>query len=67
MSGNRRNNVAEMTIMEQLESIKEQMCDKYCHYRLTYLNQSDLDEKCEQCPLNRIGVEGHEVVCENHY
>ena len=66
MSGNRRNNPADMTIVEQLESIREQMCDKYCHFRLTYMFQSDLEEKCEQCPLNRLGVKTDEAICESY-
>lgn len=31
--GQRRNNPAEMTIYEQLEKIKEEVCDDICKYR----------------------------------
>ena len=55
MSENRRrNNRAEMSVTEQLLEIKEEICDKYCHYRKTYVYQSDIDEKCESCPLARL-------------
>ena len=55
MSENRRRkNTAEMTLTEQIESIKEQMCDEYCHYHKTYVYQSDVDEKCKECPLKRL-------------
>lgn len=55
MSENRRrNNKDEMTIIEQMLSIKEEICDNYCHYRKTYRYQSDIDEKCEGCPLRRL-------------
>lgn len=55
MSENRRrNNRADMSIVEQIECIKEQMCDGYCHYKKTYRYESDLEEKCESCPLTRL-------------
>ena len=50
----RRNNKMEMSIYEQLQAIKEEMCEHYCHYRKTYVYQSDVDEKCEHCPLTRL-------------
>ena len=43
-----------MSIYEQLQAIKEEMCEHYCHYRKTYVYQSDVDEKCEHCPLTRL-------------
>ena len=43
-----------MSIYEQLQAIKEEMCEHYCHYRKTYVYQSDVDEKCERCPLTRL-------------
>ena len=50
----RRNNIADMKVTEQILGIKEQICDEYCHFRKTYVHQSDLEEKCETCPLIRL-------------
>lgn len=55
----RRNNIADMTITEQIESIKEQMCNDYCKYPESWdaeehgceLYDSDI---CINCPLNRL-------------
>lgn len=65
MSQNRRrNNPQDMTIYEQLEKIKEEMCDRYCKYRdrfrndadsnLSILNQEQMDCLCNCCPLTRL-------------
>lgn len=50
----RRNNKADMTIREQIKDIKEEICEEYCHYHKTYVYQSDIDEKCQRCPLTRL-------------
>ena len=42
------------SIYEQLQAIKEEMCEHYCHYRKTYVYRSEVDEKCEHCPLTRL-------------
>lgn len=51
------------TITEQLESIKEEICDKYCKWPQLYLesikdpddaNEIMLEHKCEKCPMQRI-------------
>lgn len=65
MSGERRNNRADMTITEQFESIKQRICDKYCKYPQIVHEQwlkeeiEDRDEylyktHCESCPLNEL-------------
>lgn len=60
----RRNNLQDMSIVEQIEKIKEEMCDKYCKYRdqfrnglnpdLSILNQEQMDCLCNYCPLTRL-------------
>lgn len=50
----RRNNKSDMTICEQMQAIKEEICEEYCHYHKTYVYQSDIDEKCQRCPLMRL-------------
>ena len=59
----RKNNKADMTISEQLESIKERICDGYCKYpELAKLTHDDSDEAlewmmrdcCEHCPLMEL-------------
>jgi len=52
--GRRRNNVDDMTIREQIEEIKAEICDNYCLYRFTLSDQAELEGKCEQCPLTRL-------------
>lgn len=51
-----------MSICEQLEKVKEEMCDKYCKYPHepvpdgkddNYLYEDD-DSPCLTCPLNRL-------------
>ncbi len=59
----RKNNPAEMTITEQFEVIKEQICDEYCRFpelsRETHEDPDDAFEwmqhtYCEHCPLMRL-------------
>lgn len=51
------------TITQQLEDIKEQMCDKYCRFpELSRNTASDADEAfewlmhncCDKCPMNEF-------------
>ena len=58
----RKNNKADMTIVEQLEQIKEKMCDEYCIYRsMAFSTNKDVDaaeeylaEYCKDCPMNNL-------------
>lgn len=50
-----------MTISEQIEKVKEEMCDKYCKYpEMTPPDGKDSDwlyednSPCTRCPLNRL-------------
>jgi hypothetical protein len=51
-----------MKIAEQLEKIKEDMCDQYCRWPLMAdimaKNEDDIEdflsEKCAACPLNKL-------------
>lgn len=61
MSQNRRrNNPVDMTIYEQIEKMKEEVCDSICKYRNSkeyrgIYSQETLDEVCEQeCPLRKL-------------
>lgn len=61
MSRNRRrNNPQDMTICEQLEQIKEEVCDDICKYRNSkdyrgLMSQESLEEICKHnCPLNKL-------------
>lgn len=61
MSRNRRrNNPQDMTIYEQLEKIKEEVCDGICKYRNSkdyrgLISQESLEEICKHdCPLNKL-------------
>lgn len=59
----RHKNRQEMTIIEQLNDITKEICDKYCKYPgLCKETEDDLDEAqelldrlyCANCPFNRI-------------
>lgn len=56
MSGNRRNNKMDMTISEQLERIKSEICWKYCRFNSEDESQNEnLEiEHCNKCPLKEI-------------
>ena len=43
----------EVTVTGLLEEIANELCDGYCKYRDT-LNEDELEERCEKCPLNKI-------------
>ena len=47
----------EENISDQLESIKNEMCDNYCKYsamRADELDEVELADICAECPLNRL-------------
>ena len=58
----RKNNKLDMTIIEQLEQIKERMCDDYCIYRsMAFSTNKDpddaekyLEQYCAECPLDQL-------------
>ena len=59
----RHNNKMDMTIAEQVEAVKEQICRDYCKHTEAYLaTYKDLDEAneklladmCNFCPLCRL-------------
>lgn len=50
----RRNNIQGMTVTEQIEVIKAEICDKLCKYRETIKDEEELFEHCEHCPLGRL-------------
>lgn len=56
----RRVNKEEMTIVEQLASIKERMCDEYCRHlhdcNTHLIPAKTLDKHCNECPMNELGV-----------
>ena len=44
----RRNNIADMTITEQIEKVKEDICDEYCKYpEQTRKEHKDAEEAYE--------------------
>lgn len=66
----RKNNVAEMTIYEQIDRIRNQVCSYACKYMdhaeieaMKYVDdfekrceiQGELYEKCEDCPFKLLG------------
>ena len=62
MSGRRKNKI-DMTISEQIESVKERMCDGYCKMLEKYLSENKdpnvawekmNDEVCPKCPLGEL-------------
>lgn len=57
----RKNNKQDMTIIEQIEAVTEEMCDDYCKYHDKYNMKTKKEDEefqkiCEKCPLGRIGV-----------
>lgn len=59
----RKKNKADMTIREQLEAVKEKVCDGYCRFpELALGTNEDPDEAwewlertyCQNCPLNEL-------------
>lgn len=52
-----------MTVTQQLEKVKEDICDNYCKYPEKYLEKIKDPDKamnemwehiCENCPLNKL-------------
>ena len=60
----RRTNKERMTIPEQLQKIKDEICSDYCRYSDTERVPSYLqdhfaktrDEKCRKCPINDLRI-----------
>ena len=54
----RKNNKKDMTITEQLERVKDQICIDYCRYRsameMEQLTYDDLIDICEGCPMSEV-------------
>lgn len=47
----------EQTATQIIEQVKDDMCNHYCKYTddsYASLEQDEVYEKCEECPLNRI-------------
>ena len=42
------------TATQQISDIAKEICDDYCRYSATLVNQSDLDAHCEKCPFTRL-------------
>ena len=59
----RHNNKMDMTIAEQVEAVKEQICRDYCKhteaYLATYKDPDEAEEKlladiCQYCPMREL-------------
>lgn len=55
----RRNNSEDMTVSEQVEKIKEEVCEDICKYRNAkeyrgLISQETQDEICSECPLTKL-------------
>ena len=54
----RRNNPLDMTIEEQIEKVKEEICDTICKHvdraNVNITNTEELEQICEKCPLRRL-------------
>lgn len=58
----RKNNLEDMTVIEQIENIKEKICDDYCKYREdAFSKNKDTDKAedylldyCDNCPVRRL-------------
>lgn len=48
----RRNNKLDMTVTEQIQAIKEDMCNKNCKYHGKKTEEAK--EKCQECPLKKL-------------
>lgn len=48
----------EKSITDQLEEIRDQMCNNYCHYPFIWDEDQDGElcesEYCQNCPLSRL-------------
>lgn len=48
---------AKRSIIEIIEEVKEDICDKYCKYPSMYTPdewEDKIDELCGECPLSRL-------------
>ena len=45
----------------EIDSVKEEMCDRYCKMPSLASDQEELTEFCKYCPLNRL-EEGHDEI-----
>lgn len=43
------------TVSDIIESVKAEMCDKYCKKPDEIKDEANLIEVCEKCPLGRLG------------
>ena len=54
----RKNNKKDMTITEQLERVKDQICIDYCKFRhgmkIEIITCDELVEICKTCPMNEV-------------
>lgn len=55
-----------MTVNEILREICQDICDDYCKYPEIYGaddagRAQRIYDKCDFCPLNRLGIEKHEA------
>lgn len=41
---------------QELEEVKEDICDNYCKYPTEYEDNELLEVVCNRCPLNRLEV-----------
>ena len=48
----RRNNKLDMTVCEQIQAVKEDMCTKNCKYH--GMKTEEAKEKCQECPLKKL-------------
>lgn len=39
---------------QELEAIREVFCDKFCKYPFICKTQDEIDDICEECPLNKL-------------
>lgn len=42
------------TATQQINDIAKEICDSYCYYSVTLMNQTDLDAYCAECPFTRL-------------
>lgn len=42
------------TVTDIIEEVKTEICDNYCKY-VDQLSEEELNEKCSNCPLSRLG------------
>lgn len=55
----RRNNPEDMTVLETIEKVAEDVCDHYCKYRYMVdkkiLSRQQFEQMCgNDCPLRRL-------------